>query len=392
MTKPSASSSERGPFAFSLLHCDNGHGPRLGRITTPHGSAATPAFMPVGTAATVKAADPLTIRQSGSEIVLCNTFHLALRPGAGLIQEHGGLHPFMGWDGPILTDSGGFQVFSLAKLREVDDDGVSFRSPVDGSSMRLSPESATEIQLALGADIFMVFDECLPHDSSEDDVRRSIEQRTMPWARRCLALHPRDGRALFGIGQGGLSATLRREHMQELATLPFDGLAVGGLSVGESAEDFRHMLAATTPHMPVMKPRYLMGVGSVPEILAAIALGIDMFDCVLPTRNARNGQALTLSGPLRMKNAQHARSPEVLEAGCDCSTCARGFSRAYLRHLLMANEILGAMLMTAHNLRFMQRLMEGARNAIRAGAFDAFAAATIESFRSAPESTPEEDA
>ncbi len=386
------SSCERGPFAFTLHHGESGTGPRLGHFTTPHGSAATPAFMPVGTAATVKAADPVAIRQSGSEIVLCNTFHLALRPGAELIRELGGLHPFMGWDGPILTDSGGFQVFSLAKLREVDDDGVSFRSPVDGTAMRLTPESATEIQLALGADIFMVFDECLPHDSSEEDVRRSIELRTMPWARRCLALHPRDGRALFGIGQGGLSATLRREHMQELAGLPFDGLAVGGLSVGESADDFRHMLAATTPHMPVLKPRYLMGVGSVPEILAAIALGIDMFDCVLPTRNARNGQALTMSGPLRMKNTQHARAAGVLEAGCDCSTCARGFSRAYIRHLLMANEILGAMLMTAHNLRFMQRLMEGARTAIRAGEFEAFAATTIARFRSATESTPEDEA
>jgi queuine tRNA-ribosyltransferase len=384
--------NQRGAFAFELLQGASVAGPRLGRIQTPHGSASTPAFMPVGTAATVKAADPLEIRRSGSEIVLCNTFHLALRPGAELVRQLGGLHQFMGWDGPILTDSGGFQVFSLAKLRSVDNEGVSFRSPIDGTAMRLTPESATEIQLALGADICMVFDECLPHDTPEDEIRASIQQRTLPWAERCLALHPKDGRALFGIGQGGLSETLRREHMQELVRMPFDGFAVGGLSVGEAADDFRRMLAATTSHMPKDKPRYLMGVGSVPEILAAIGLGIDMFDCVLPTRNARNGQALTFNGPLRMKNAAHTQSGLPLEDGCDCSTCSRGFSRAYLRHLLMANEILGAMLMTAHNLRFMQRLMEAARDAIRANNFETFAAKTINAFRSAAIDAPEADA
>ncbi len=372
----SINSGERGPFACEVLSQCVHSAARRTRLRTPHGTAETPAFMPVGTAATVKGADPAALRATGSEFVLCNTYHLALRPGAELIHELGGLHKFMGWDGPILTDSGGFQVFSLAQLSKVDDDGVSFRSHIDGSAMRLTPESATQIQLQLGADVIMAFDECLPHDADAGSVRASLQRRTMPWAERCIALHPRDGRALFGIGQGGMHADLRREHMSALRELPFDGFAVGGLSVGESSADFRRILEATTPLMPTDKPRYLMGVGSAAEILDAVALGIDMFDCVLPTRNARNGQALTFNGPLRMRNAAHTSDARVLEDACDCATCARGFSRAYIRHLLMANEILGAMLMTTHNLRFMQRLMQRIRESIAHGDFADFAAAT----------------
>ncbi|MSR75021.1 MAG: tRNA guanosine(34) transglycosylase Tgt [Planctomycetes bacterium] len=373
---------QRGPFASEILAQCPKTAARRTRLRTPHGTAETPAFMPVGTAATVKGADPEALLATGSEFVLCNTYHLALRPGAELIAELGGLHRFMGWNGPVLTDSGGFQVFSLAQLRKVDDDGVSFRSHIDGAVMRLTPERATEIQLLLGADVIMAFDECLPHDADAASVRASVQRRTLPWAKRCLALHPQDGRALFGIGQGGMHEDLRREHMTALREMPFDGFAVGGLSVGESNSDFRRILAVTAPLMPPEKPRYLMGVGSVPEILDAIALGIDMFDCVLPSRNARNGQALTFAGPVRMRNAAHTRSAQPLEADCDCSACSRGFSRAYLRHLLMANEILGAMLMTLHNLRFMQRLMERARDSIVRGDFTEFATATKIAFGS----------
>ncbi len=362
----------RGPFALEILaRCPRTRA-RAGRVRTPHGSAETPAFMPVGTAATVKGVEPGLLRESGSEIVLCNTYHLALRPGSEVVRDLGGLHRFMGWDGPILTDSGGYQVFSLADLTEIDADGVTFKSHLDGSVLRLTPERAMEIQLDLGADIVMVLDECLPKEADRDSARRSIETRTLPWSERCLALRPRDGRAVFGIGQGGVFEDLRIGHARALAALPFDGFAIGGLSVGETGPEFRRMIEVTTEILPEDRCRYLMGVGSLPEILDAIALGVDLFDCVLPTRNARNGQAFTAEGPFHMRNARWTRDPSPIEAGCPCPACARGLSRAYLRHLFQAGEMLGPILLTLHNLRFMQRLMSGARAAIAAGTFDAW--------------------
>jgi len=364
---------ERGSFAFGVeTHCPQ-TAARTGTMRTPHGSTPTPAFMPVGTAATVKGVEPTHLENSGSRVILCNTYHLALRPGDDLIRRLGGLHEFMRWDGPILTDSGGFQVFSLANLTRVDDDGVSFRSHLDGAALRLTPERVMEIQINLGADIMMVFDECLPHDATHEKVRKSVAERTLPWAKRCLDRHPGDGRALFAIGQGGLHEDIRKACLENLATLPFDGLAIGGLSVGEGREQMLAMIAASTAVMPETKPRYLMGVGSPLEVLDAVAQGVDLFDCVLPTRNARNAGALTSEGPLRLKNARFAEDTAVLEDGCPCATCAGGFSRAYLRHLLMAREVLASVLMSVHNVTFMQRHMASIRKAIRMGTFETLA-------------------
>jgi queuine tRNA-ribosyltransferase len=326
--------------------------------------------MPVGTAASVKGVEPRHLREANCRVVLCNTYHLVLRPGDTVIARLGGLQRFMGWDGPILTDSGGFQVFSLADLTEVDADGVTFKSHLDGRTLRLTPERAMEIQINLGSDIMMVFDECLPHESGRDLVQRSVVERTLPWARRCLDLRPGDGRALFAIGQGGLHADIRRECLEALVELPYDGFALGGLSVGESKEMMRAMIAASTAVIPEGRPRYLMGVGSPLEILDAVALGVDLFDCVLPTRNARNAGAMTSRGPLRLKNARFADDAAVLEAGCPCPACSTGLSRAYLRHLLMAKEILGSVLMSVHNLTFIQRHMSAIRTAIENGTFD----------------------
>jgi queuine tRNA-ribosyltransferase len=334
--------------------------------------------MPVGTAGSIKGLTPDQVRATGSEIVLGNTYHLALRPGDDVVRGQGGLHAFMHWDRPILTDSGGYQVFSLGELTDVDDDGVTFRNHIDGRYLRLTPERTTEIQLNLGSDIIMVFDECLPLDAPEDTVRRSVHERTLPWGDRCLALHPRDGRALFAIGQGGMFPELRREHIEVLRRQPFDGFAIGGLSVGETAEQFREMIDVSTALLPADRPRYVMGVGSVPEIVDAVALGVDLFDCVLPTRNARNGQALTFEGQVRLKNARYRTDPRALDPTCPCATCKEGFSRAYLRHLIMAQELLGASLMTLHNLTFMQRLMSALRDAIVEGTFPAWRDATVE--------------
>ncbi len=371
-----------GPFAFEVMSTAGDCQARRSRLRTPHGTAELPAFMPVGTAATVKGCPPDLLAKTGSEIVLCNTYHLALRPGESTVQSLGGLHQFMKWPGPILTDSGGFQVWSLSSLVRIDEEGAHFRSHLDGSPLTLGPERAMEIQTALGSDIIMVLDECLSHDSDERTTRTSIFDRTLPWSERCLRRHPRDGRALFAIGQGALHESLRREHAKSLRELPFDGFAIGGLSVGETGEEFRRMIAASCEELPANKPRYLMGVGSLPEILDAVALGVDMFDCVLPTRNARNGQALTMNGPIRLRNRVHAQDNQPIEPGCPCSTCTGGFSRGYLRHLFMAKEMLGGILATVHNLQFMQRLMEGARQAISAGHYDAYRRDRIAAFRS----------
>jgi queuine tRNA-ribosyltransferase len=325
--------------------------------------------MAVGTAATVKALTPDQVRRTGTEVVLCNTYHLAVRPGEEVIAAAGGLHRFMGWDGPILTDSGGFQVFSLATARSVDENGVTFRNHVDGAEMRLTPERAMEIQQALRSDIAMVLDECLPFPCDDETARRSLEERTLPWEIRSLACHPRDGRAVFAIGQGGFSEAVRASCLAELMRHPFDGFAIGGLAVGESREVFLRMVEVSTALLPWDKPRYLMGVGSPRELLDAIALGVDLFDCVLPTRNARNGQALTASGPIRLRNAAHAKDFRPLEEGCPCEACGPGLSRAYLRHLFVANEMLAGTLVTSHNLTFLQRLMACARAAIAEGRF-----------------------
>jgi queuine tRNA-ribosyltransferase len=369
------SAADRGPIAFSVVAADGRA--RTGSLRTPHGTTATPSFMAVGTAATVKALTPEQVRRTGTGIVLCNTYHLALRPGPELIAELGGLHRFMRWDGPILTDSGGFQVFSLGGLAEIDDDGVTFKNHLDGARMRLGPERAMEIQALLGSDIAMVFDECLPYPSPEDRVRRSLFERTLPWEVRSLAAFPRDGRACFAIGQGGFYPELREACLRELVKHPFDGFAIGGLSVGESFAEFRAMTDLSTALLPAEKPRYVMGVGTPSEILAAIGLGVDLFDCVLPTRNARNAQAMTADGPLRLRNAIHARDPRPLEAECPCEACAGGFSRAYLRHLFQAEEMLAASLVSAHNLSFLARLTAGARAAIARGAYAAYQAAVL---------------
>jgi queuine tRNA-ribosyltransferase len=366
---------DRGPFAFSVSARDGRA--RAGRLRTPHGAAATPAFMAVGTAGTVKALTPEQVRRTGTEIVLCNTYHLALRPGERVVERLGGLHRFMGWDGPILTDSGGFQVFSLASLCETDADGVTFKNHLDGARMKLTAERALEIQTALGADLAMAFDECLPYPSDRDRVERSLFERTLPWEIRSLAAAPRDGRACFAIGQGGFFPDLRTACLRELTRHPFDGFAIGGLSVGESFDEYRAMVDLSAALLPEDKPRYVMGVGTPRELLTAIGLGVDLFDCVLPTRNARNGQALAADGPVRLRNAVHAEDPRPLEEGCACEACGRGLSRAYLRHLFVAEEMLAATLVSSHNLSFLARLLRGAREAIAAGRFAAYSAEAL---------------
>lgn len=321
--------------------------------------------MPVGTRATVKAMTPRELREVGTEIVLANTFHLMLRPGSRVIRDLGGLHRFMNWDGPILTDSGGFQVFSLAELRKVNSDGVAFRSPIDGTLHHLTPERAIEIQAELGADIAMALDECIAFDAGRDRTRAALE-RTLQWSLRCLKTARPDGQALFGIVQGGMFADLRRESARRTVEMNFDGYAVGGLSVGEPKELMFEMLDVAIAELPPDRPRYLMGVGTPHDLVRAINAGVDMFDCVLPTRNARNGLAFTAEGIVRIKNSRYANDPAPLSESCQCSTC-RGFSRAYLRHLYMSNEILSARLLTYHNLYYFQTLMRAARDAIRDG-------------------------
>ena len=345
---------------------------RQGRLNTPHGEVATPVFMPVGTAATVKGVTPDHVRAAGSQIVLANTYHLMLRPGAEVVEQLGGVHAMMGWDGPILTDSGGYQVFSLAHRRQLDDDGVTFQSHVDGSDVRLTPEGAVDIQRRLGADIMMQLDECPPGDATHEQVARAVERSAL-WAGRCrqrwLAADV-DVQSLFGIQQGGVFADLRAESAQRLVDLDLPGYAVGGLSVGEGHEPMVGVLETVDAQLPADKPRYLMGVGEPRDILAAVAAGIDMFDCVLPTRNGRNGQALTWDGRLKLRNARWIGNAEPLDAECDCYTC-RSFSRGTLRHLFMAREMLGPTLLSIHNLRFFAQFMAAIRGSIAAGTFAA---------------------
>jgi queuine tRNA-ribosyltransferase len=356
---------------FELLRVDGAA--RRGRLEFPRGWVETPAFMPVGTYGTVKAMTPEDLERSGAQIVLGNTFHLYLRPGLDVIGAHGDLHRFMHWERPILTDSGGFQVMSLAAMRKLTEDGVGFRSPVDGAPVFLSPEESMRIQRALGSDIAMSFDECTPYPASEDEARTSMEL-SMRWAlrghRRYYETEPPG--TLFGIVQGGVYGDLRLRSLAALEAIGFEGLAVGGLAVGETALERERVLDVLMPQMPAHKPRYLMGVGRPQDIVEAVRRGIDMFDCVMPTRHARNAHLFTRSGPINIRNAVHQRDTGPIEADCGCYTC-RHYSRSYLRHLDKCGEILGSHLNTVHNLYFYQRLMAEIRAAIEAGRFEAYA-------------------
>jgi len=340
---------------------------RAGRLETAHGLVETPVFMPVGTQASVKALSAGDVQRLGARIVLANTYHLALRPGAERIEGLGGLHKFMSWPGAILTDSGGFQVFSLRERRTVDDDGVTFRSHVDGSEQRLTPERAMAIQRALGSDVAMAFDECPPSDAPRPTIEAAMA-RTSRWARRCLTAPAAPGQLRFGIVQGGVHLDLRRAHLADIAALPFDGLALGGLGVGEAPEIMYDVIAAVAPEMPEDRPRYLMGVGTPTDIWTAIGAGVDMFDCVMPTRNARNGNLFVRGGKLNIGNARFRDDAAPVEAGCPCECCA-GYSRAYLAHLFHAEELLYYRLASAHNVRHYLDLARRAREAIRAGSF-----------------------
>jgi queuine tRNA-ribosyltransferase len=344
---------------------------RRGRLTFPRGEVETPVFMPVGTYGTVKGMLPRDIREIGAEIILGNTFHLWLRPGTEIIEQHGDLHDFMGWDGPILTDSGGFQVFSLGDMRKISEEGVKFQSPVDGSKVFLDPETSMRIQRTLGADIVMIFDECTPYPASEVEARESMEL-SLRWARRSRDAHGDNPAALFGIVQGGMYESVRGESLAGLVDIGFDGYAIGGLSVGEPKEEMMAVLDVLQPQMPVDKPRYLMGVGTPADLLEGVRRGIDMFDCVMPTRNARNGNIFTSRGILKLRNARHKNSTLPLDENCSCYTCAN-FSRAYLHHLDKCNEILGSQLNTIHNLHYYQQHMAAIRAAIEAEELDRFA-------------------
>ena len=338
---------------------------RRGRLTLKHGTVETPVFMPVGTYGSVKAMSPDDLRSVGAQVVLGNTFHLWLRPGLEVIGEHSGLHRFMGWDGPILTDSGGFQVFSLGEMRKITEEGVAFRSPVNGDACFLSPEESMRIQGVLDADIAMIFDECTPFPADRSHVGESM-RLSLRWAERSRRAHHGNGNALFGIVQGGMYEDLRDASLEGLTEIGFDGYAIGGLSVGEPKEDMQRIMRHTAPRLPAEAPRYLMGVGTPADVVDAVASGIDMFDCVLPTRNARNGWIFTRNGTIRLRNARYRDDTGPLDPACECYTC-RNFTRAYLHHLQRINEILGAHLNTLHNLYFYQELMRGLREAIGAG-------------------------
>jgi queuine tRNA-ribosyltransferase len=357
---------------FELLHTDGAA--RRGALMLTHGIVQTPVFMPVGTRGTVKAMTPEMLREIGAQICLGNTFHLWLRPGLEVIRQFGGLHGFMGWQNPLLTDSGGFQVFSLGALRKISAEGVKFSSPVDGAKLLLTPEISMDIQYALNSDIAMIFDECTPYPATLDEAAQSM-RLSLDWARRSKARHTCLGNAnaLFGIVQGGMYEALREESLSMLIDIGFDGMAIGGLSVGEPKEEMARILAYVAPRLPADRPRYLMGVGTPEDLVHAVGAGIDMFDCVMPTRNARNGHLFTRYGDIRIKNATYKADTRPLDEECDCYAC-RHFSRAYLHHLFRAGEMLGSMLNTVHNLFYYQTLMAEMRLAIETARFGAFAA------------------
>jgi queuine tRNA-ribosyltransferase len=352
---------------FELISRDGNA--RRARLTLAHGAIETPVFMPVGTYGTVKAMTPQSLGEIGAQICLGNTFHLWLRPGLEVIEAHGGLHRFMAWDKPILTDSGGFQVFSLGALRKITEEGVKFASPIDGARLFLTPEESMRIQTVLDSDVVMIFDECTPYPATHREAADSMRM-SLRWARRSRDEFDRlgNGNALFGIVQGGMYEALRDESLAGLMDIGFSGYAIGGLSVGEPKDDMARILAHTAPRLPSEAPRYLMGVGTPEDIVAGVAAGIDMFDCVMPTRNARNGWLFTRFGDLKIKNATHRKDTRPLDPSCDCYTC-RNFSRAYLHHLHKTNEILGSMLNTIHNLRYYQRLTAEIRDAIASERF-----------------------
>lgn len=357
-------------FGFEHLGDDRETRARRGRLHTTHGSVETPVFMPVGTQGTVKGMDPAALEQMGAEIVLGNTYHLYLRPGMEAVRALGGLHRMMGWSRPILTDSGGFQVFSLRDRSKLTEEGVTFQSHLDGSRHLLTPERAIEIQETLGSDIMMAFDHCPPADLDRAE-HAAASDRTTRWARRCVEARTREDNALFGIVQGGMDAELRARSAEQLLELPFEGYAIGGLSVGETRDEMNRMVAATAPLLPEDKPRYLMGVGTPEDLLNSVASGVDMFDCVLPTRNARNGRLLTSRGDLNIRNARFKNDDRPIDPDCSCSTCAR-FSRGYLHHLDRSKEILGSVLATTHNLHYLLNLMAQAREHIEAGDYGAW--------------------
>ena len=359
-------------FSFQLGAVDSQTSARAGIWNTPHGPVETPAFMPVGTLATVKGLLPEQWAQAGAQMVLSNTYHLALRPGSELVRDLGGLHQFMDWDGPILTDSGGFQVFSLAKLRRLDDEKAVFRSHIDGSLLELSPERAVKIQEDLGADCIMCLDECAPADDSQERLQAAVDRTTL-WARRCRDAQVRTDQALFGIVQGGTDEGLRTRSAEGLLPIDFPGYAVGGLSVGEPPPEMYRTLDFTVPMLPADRPRYLMGVGTPTDIIEAVSRGIDLFDCVMPTRNGRNAMAFTSTGPVRLRNAVHARDESSLDAECGCPACTR-YSRAYLRHLFVAKEMLGPILLSLHNTWFYQKLVHELRIAVNNGTVAEFRA------------------
>jgi len=407
------------PFTWHLLAGDAATGPRAGRLVTPHGTVETPAFIPVGTRATVRGVLPETLETVGAQIVLANTYHLMLRPGEGVVRDLGGLHAVMGWDRPILTDSGGYQVFSLADRREVTDDGLTFRSHIDGAEVRLTPESAVAAQNALGADVIMALDICPPYPCPRTEVEEAV-RRTLAWAPRCLAAHARDDQALWAIVQGGVEEDLRRRCAEALVAMDFPGYAVGGVSVGEGHENLCRVLDWTAPLLPADKPRYLMGVGEPRDVIAAVERGVDLFDCVLPTRNGRNASAYTDEGMIRLRNEQFKRDTRPIEPGCDCPACrgcfdtlspgGRGqgeggpvggsrhspsphpsriegegemkppFSRGAIRHFFQAGEMLGPILVSIHNLRFFTRLFGRLRRAVRAGRFRTEAQAILDRY------------
>ncbi len=353
---------------FKLINSDQSA--RRGRLTFPRGSIDTPAFMPVGTYGTVKAMTPEELLETGAEIILGNTFHLMLRPGVDVVKAHGDLHNFMHWQGPILTDSGGFQVFSLGEMRKITEKGVTFRSPVDGSKVFLGPEESMAVQRDLGSDIVMIFDECTPYPATQIQAKDSMEL-SLRWAARSKNAHGGNEAALFGIVQGGMYPDLREQSLKSLLDVGFDGYAIGGLSVGEPKDEMLKVLNGLNPHMPVQSPRYLMGVGTPSDIVEAVRLGVDMFDCVMPTRNARNGHLFTQHGDVRIRNASHQYDSSPVDENCECYTC-KNYSRAYLRHLDKTREILGARLNTIHNLYYYQQLMREIRAAIEMGAFELF--------------------
>ncbi len=364
---------------FSYQLCATDGAARLGQVATAHGAFDTPAFMPVGTAGAVKAMTPENVASTGAQVVLGNTYHLMLRPGAKRAERLGGLHKFMNWPGPILTDSGGFQIMSLSQLRKLDEDGVAFQSHIDGSRHRLTPETSVDIQRSLDADITMVLDECPPLHIGKEAVAAST-RLSMRWAERSRrAFAERPGYALFGINQGGLYEDLRHESAQILVDIGFDGYAIGGLAIGEGRQAMFHVLDFTVPLLPADKPRYLMGVGMPEDIIGAVMRGVDMFDCVLPTRSGRTAQAFTRMGRINIRNARHKDDPRPLDEACSCPACS-GYSRAYLHHLIQAKEILGSILLTWHNLHYYQELMSGLRRAIGRGNLADYAAEVLEGY------------